>query len=325
MDERDFVRKKRGDWDRLAALVDRANGRRGLRALNREEAMALGPLYRRVSSDLAYARAHAVSDDLILHLNNLVGRAHALLYEAETSRNAARSVFRFYMQEFPALLQRHYRVYLAAVAVALLGAVFAYWAVLRNPEALYAWVPKEGFKESVEKWKSGTMKQDPLLEAASWYMTHNFQVGMISFASGLLGGIPTLSMMFDTGGMMGGMAALMTREKQHANFWPGILPHGIAELTALFICGTAGFLIGMALLFPGEQTRVDALKRAGLSAIKLVLGSIPLFIFAGVIEGMFSRLEGVSAPVRYAFSAVNGVIWYLYLFLPRPAANMQEA
>ena len=106
MDERDFVRSKREAWDRLAALVEKANGRIGVRALDREEVMALGPLYRRASSDLAYARAHAVSSDLVQHLNGLVGRAHALLYEAETSASPGASVLHFYLIAFPALLQR---------------------------------------------------------------------------------------------------------------------------------------------------------------------------------------------------------------------------
>src|SRR5690348_13836328 len=117
MDERDFVTRRREGWDRLSALIDKANGPQGVRALNRDELLALGPLYRRVSSDLAYARAHAVSSDLVLHLNGLVGRAHALLYEAETSSNPTRAVLDFYMYDFPALLQRRAGYFLAAVAV----------------------------------------------------------------------------------------------------------------------------------------------------------------------------------------------------------------
>lgn len=316
MNERDFVSKKRADWDRLAGLIERANRRRGLRALSREDVLEIGPLYRRVSSDLAYARARAVSEDLVAHLNSLVGRAHALLYETESSGSAARSALNFYVTDFPTLLQRHFRLFLVTMSIALAGGLLSYWLVIHQPERLSLFVPP-GFESSVEAWKSGKMKQEPLVEGASWYMTHNYQVGMITFASGFLLGIPTASMLFDTGTMMGALAALMAQVHQMHNFWPGVLPHGIAELTAIFICGTAGFLIALSLLLPGERTRADALKIAGLNAIKLVLGSIPLFVFAGVIEAMFSRLDGVSANVRYAFSAVNGVLWYLYLFLPR--------
>lgn len=73
----------------------------------------------------------------------------------------------------------------------------------------------------------------------------------------------------------------------------------------------------MALLLPGPRSRLDALWLSARDAIKLVLGTIPLFIFAGIVEGMFSHLA-IPATARYAFAAVNGILWYLYLFLPRP-------
>src|SRR5579871_1357016 len=154
MDERDFVSKKRQAWDQLAALIAKANGKGGLKSLSREEILSLGPLYRRVSSDLAYARAHAVSEDLVLHLNGLVGKAHALLYEAETSEKPGRAVLNFYLYDFPMLLQRRAGYFLAALGMTLLGVAFAYWLVITHPARLDLFVPP-GFKSSVDMWKSG--------------------------------------------------------------------------------------------------------------------------------------------------------------------------
>ena len=108
----------------------------------------------------------------------------------------------------------------------------------------------------------------------------------------------------------------MTQVHRHSTFWPGIVPHGIAELTAIFICGGAGFQIGLSLLMPGPYRRADAFRIAGTEGMKLVMGTVPLFIFAGIIEGMFSHLT-LPNELRYAFAGLNGVLWYLYLFLPR--------
>jgi hypothetical protein len=55
--------------------------------------------------------------------------------------------------------------------------------------------------------------------------------------------------------------------------------------------------------------------------VKLILGTIPMFIFAGIIEGMFSRLP-IPAGIRYAFAIANGIVWYAYLFVPR--LNIQQ-
>ena len=88
------------------------------------------------------------------------------------------------------------------------------------------------------------------------------------------------------------------------------------EVRGRFICGGAGIQIGMSVLLPGPYARADAFRMAGMEGIRLVLGTIPLFIFAGIIEGMFSHLP-LPAAVRLSFAAINGLIWYLYLFLPR--------
>lgn len=315
MDERGFVSKKRGDWDRLEALIVKAGGRQGVRGLSREELLALGPLYRRASSDLAYARAHAITPDLVTHLNGLVGRAHAMLYEAEISRSPARSVVDFYLYEFPTLLQRHVIHFLAAVIISVFAAGLAYWVVITHPDRLWNYIP-EGFKSSVDVWKSGKVSAESHAAFSGMLMTNNLRVGLIAFAVGIAGCIFTAAMLFENGAILGALAALMTQVHRHNTLWPGILPHGIAELTAIFICGAAGFRLGLALLLPGPFTHKDALVLAAQDAVKLVLGTIPLFIFAGVIEGMFSHLA-ISATVRYTFAGVNGLVWYLYLFLPR--------
>ena len=315
MDERDFVSKKREAWDRLTGLIDKANGKGGVRGLSRDEILSLGPLYRRASSDLAYARAHAVNKDLVLHLNGLVGRAHALLYEAETSGSTLGSLINFYLYEFPTLLQKRFKYFAAAFLLSVLSGLFAYWLVISSPEKLWLFIP-EGLRSSMEVWKTGKVADSAHVDMAAQLMGHNLLVGLTAFAGGVAGGVPSVIAMFGNGAMLGAMAALMTQVHKHSTFWPGILPHGFAELTAIFICGGAGFQIGMSLLLPGPYRRSDAFRLAGGEAIKLVIGTVPLFIFAGIIECMFSHLP-IAPGLKYAFAGLNGVLWYLYLFLPR--------
>src|SRR5579862_544489 len=315
MNEREFAARKRADWERLSRILKLANSAKGVRALGREELRALAPLYRRASSDLAYVRAHAVSDDLILHLNDLVGRAHALLYSAETSRAPARVAFDFYLYEFPALLQRRAGYFLAAFVMTAVGGLFAYWLVITQPARLDLFIPEQ-LRSSVEVWKSGKVAQDPSAAMAGYLMQHNLTVGLLAFASGVVVCLPTAYLMFVNGATLGALAALMTQIHRHDTLWPGILPHGIAELTAIFICGAAGLRIGGAVLAPGAYRRADAFVLAGREAICLVLGTIPLFVFAGLVEGLFSHLN-LPPALRLAFAAMNGLFWAAYLFWPR--------
>ena len=338
MNERDFVEKKRRDWDRLAELVELANGLKGPRALDREEVQELGPLYRRVSTDLSYAKLHATSADLQTHLNSLVGRAHALMFESENAPalfrilvpegklniegkavaaapSAIKLIFEFYLNEFPQLLQKRFKFFFASLMIAVLGGIFGYWLLMNHPDQSGVFIP-DNLKSSMEGWKDGTVQHEGSAGFAGQLMTHNQMVGVITFAGGVAGGIPSVYMLFGTGGMIGAMSAMMTQVHRHNTFWPGILPHGFAEVSALLICGAAGLLIGTSLIMPGEKTRADSFRLGGLEACKLVLGTLPMFIFAGFVEGMFSHLN-IPAPVRLTFAGINGVLWYLYLFFPR--------
>ncbi len=303
-------------------LLDKATTSEGLRSMSRDELMDITPLYRRVSSDLAMARTRNLSPDLIEHLNYVTARAHAQIFTGHRSEKPLRSVWQFYAYDFPSLMQRHYRYFLVAFLFSVFSAIYAYWLVIHHPSTLYDFIPIS-FKSSVNVWKSGKVSSPASALFSGELMTHNITVGIIVFVGGILAAIPTLLMLFKNGATLGALAALMTEVHKHSTLWPGILPHGIAELTSIFICGAAGLRLGVSLLVPGRYKRVDAFKQAGSDAIQMVLGVVPMLIFAGLIEGMFSHLN-ISPVIRLLFAGLNGIFWYLYLFLPRKAADARK-
>lgn len=323
MDEREFIAAKRAQWNRLAVLIRKAErtGRAG--RFSPDELKEFSSLYRRASSDLGRVRAQESGSDVVTHLNTLVGQAHALLYRSARSDRPLESIGNFYMYVFPALLQKRVAYFLAALVISIAGGIFAYWLVMTHPTRLDLFVPP-GFQSSVQHWKTGKVSSEGSAEMSSFLMTHNLMVGLMAFAAGVFACWPTVVMLFTNGAMLGALSALMTQVHRQGTFWPGILPHGIAELTAIFICGGAGLQVGVALLAPGRLRRTDALMAAGKDAIQLVLGTIPLFIFAGIVEGMFSHLP-IPAAVRLTFAGLNGLFWYAYLFVPRRPPSAHES
>lgn len=315
MTERQFVEKKRAGWERLSLLLDKATTTGGLRRMSREELNDITPLYRRVSSDLAMARTRNLNPDLVEHLNHLTARAHAQIFTDHQRTNAVQAVWRFYAYDFPALIQKRKWYFIASFGFSIFAAMYTYWLVLHHPDLLYKFIPRQ-FASSVRVWKSGKVSSPPSALFSGFLMTHNITVGIMVFVGGILFALPTLFMLFQNGASLGALAALMTQVHRNNTFWPGILPHGIAELTSIFICGAAGFRLAQAIILPGKLTRLDAFRDAGRDSILMVLGTLPLLIFAGLIEGMFSHLN-ISPVLRLTFAGINGIFWYLYLFLPR--------
>src|SRR3954462_2698736 len=96
-----FVARRRDRWARLSALLDRARAPR--QRLSVDELDELAVLYRRTTGDLAIARRDFPSDRATLFVNQLVARAHAIIYRERPAP------FRRLRRYFTAELPREYR------------------------------------------------------------------------------------------------------------------------------------------------------------------------------------------------------------------------
>ncbi len=307
-----FLESRLGKWKRLEELTARVSRLR-LNSLSGEEVREFGQLYRRTAADLAIAREEVSDQRLVNYLNYLVGRAHGAIYRSESS---GFGVFvTFFRYEFPAVFRKTFRYTLTAFTVFMLSALFAYAACLFD----------EGFADRVEKgrrnkiashdnWTEDANSANPL--AATSIQSNNITVTFLAFAGGVLAGVGTLWILFTNGLLLGMVFELCI----HYRFWDipiFIAAHGAIELTAIFIAGGAGLLIGKALLMPGDLRRIDALVENGRLAIKLILGCIPMLLIAGLIEGFISPAH-IPAAFKFSISGISVLVMVMY-FLKRDA------
>ncbi len=320
IDERAFINGKRAGWEKLSVIVERTkNG--GLKQLSREELPALGSLYRRAAADLAFARAQGANPNLILYLNELVGNAHGVIY-AEESGGWSR-LGRFFAYGLAATLRRRMPFVLAAIALNLIGALLAYLIVHRDPTQLSLYFPDQ-LRDAVDFWKSGGADKGdvPLGEGvlfSSSLMTHNTQVGIMAFATGITLILPII-FMFQNGTMIGALTAVVQPTGHLPSMWAGLLPHGVCELSATFICGGAGLLTGWALIAPGPYSRKDALIANGRDACKMMVGTVPLWIIAGILEGNVSH-SSLPHWAKFSLAGIQAaaLVFYIYGSRPRPS------
>src|SRR5213076_1805756 len=122
-------------------------------------------------------------------------------------------------------------------------------------------------------------------------------------AGGILFGLGPLSGMIENGMMLGILGEAMTRPGTTVTFWSLILPHGIIELSAIWVMGGAGFLIASALLAPGQRSYRDALIERGRLAVLLALGGAAMLVVAGLIEGFITPPAFIPPAVKLLFAA----------------------
>jgi len=222
-----------------------------------------------------------------------------------------------------------------AWAVMATGAFVGFFLVRLDPTALYALMPSGLGYEANQidaLYTSGSARdlffaRDATGVAENTYFgsmlfSHNTRVGILAFAVGVLGGLPTVLLQFYNGIMLGSMSAIFMHGEHATLFLAWILPHGVPELTAITLCTAGGLTLGHAVAAPGRRTRGEALRNASAPALALALSSLPLFFAAAWIES-FVRESALGTPPRLAIAAAGalGLTVFAWAIRRRPTAT----
>lgn len=309
-----WLAKRKPHWARLTELVERSH-QRGFESLSHRELQELGLLYRQTATDLASAREDPTSHTLSVYLNELLGRAHNLVYMGR--RGGPGRVAQFYAREFPQVFRETFPYTLLAFCVFLAGMVAGGLATLAQAQFSRYFLGPE-MSDTIERrvdWTHSIVAIKPL--ASSGIMTNNLSVAIATFGFGILAGIGTLYMMFFNGMVMGVILAACWQAGMLPKILTFIVGHGSLELPAIFIAGGAGLLIAKGLLFPGLLPRRVSLADAGAKAVRLFLGVVPLLIVAGLVEGFISP-SSLSWTLKSALGAALFTLLVAYVTLPGP-------
>ena len=209
----------------------------------------LGLLYRQTASDLSVVRADVTSPQLAAYLNQLLGRAHNLVYMGRRQRVS--DVWRFYAaypRLFREMLPQTILAFLIFAVAGLCG-----WAItLRDPAFFYSSCSVRQIIQAIERrhmWTESIVTVKPV--AASAILTNNLSVSFATFALGITAGIGTVWMLVLNGLMIGTVGAATWQAGMALQLWSFVAPHGVLELPAIFIAGGAGLELARGLLFAG--------------------------------------------------------------------------
>jgi uncharacterized membrane protein SpoIIM required for sporulation len=276
-----FLATNQPVWDRLAELAARAG--RGLDRLSAAELDELVRLYQRTASHLSYAQTYYRDPAVTARLSSLVARSGAVLYG--TRPRTLRAAAWFLAVTFPAAVWHARRLVLvSALLFAAPAVALALW-IADSPAAVEALGPAAAREAYVNEDFEAYYRSEEATQFATEVFTNNVQVAFLAFAAGVLGCVLTGYVLVTNGAALGAVAGLFAAVGQQPRFWGLILPHGLLELTAVFVAGGSGLALGWAWISPGDRPRLAALAEEGRRAVVIVLGLVLVFAVAGTIEG----------------------------------------
>ncbi|MGL5828735.1 MAG: stage II sporulation protein M [Angustibacter sp.] len=303
MDLDAFVSAHRDEWAELDALC-------GRRKLTPEQADRLIVLYQRVATHLSIIQSAAPDQMLMGRLSTSVARARSTI--TGSTEPGWRAIARFFVVSFPAALYRTRFWWLSVSAACLLGALLVGIWVAGNPEVQSAVASEQEIQQLVNSDFENYYSEFAASSFSAKVWTNNAWVSAQAIGFGIFG-LPVIYVLALNSLNLGLVGGLMAVGGRLDLFFGLILPHGLLELTCVFVAGGAGLRIFWAWVDPGHRTRGRALAQEGRAAVGIALGLVVVLAVCGAIEG-FVTPSGLPTWARIGIGVTAELLFFAYVF-----------
>jgi uncharacterized membrane protein SpoIIM required for sporulation len=298
-----FVAAHHGEWSRLEHLARHGSG-------SGAEADEILDLYQRVATHLSVVRSAAPDPSLVTYLSSLLARARTRF---AGTRSVAWSDLRgFFTDTFPAALYRTRRWWIITALVNFGAAVVIGWWFLSHPQFESTFMPPSQLDQLVNTKFENYYSEFAASSFAARVWTNNAWIAAICIALGILG-FPVVYLLWQNVLNVGMTGAIMVNHDRGDLFFGLIVPHGLLELTAVFVAGATGLRLFWAWIDPGPRSRTEAVAAEGRSAIAVALGLVVVLAISGVIEA-FVTPSPLPTWARISIGVLAEVAFITYVF-----------
>ena len=268
---------------------------------------AFASLYRRVAATLALARARGYPPSLVDRLNTVVTRAHHALYD---NPGPTLGTVAALAEAFPRVVRRHLWVF-AVAAVAFFGPMWGLAHAVRADEHLGVDVLGAAAAASyVDMYAPSAQSVERSLpvdvQMFGFYVWNNAGIGLRTLGGGALGGVGALYTLAFNGVNIGATTGYVEAKGHGDAVRTFMASHSAFELTGIVLSGGAGFLLGVAGIFPGRRSRSAAFAAMAAELLPVLLAAVAMFVAAAFIEAFWSSSPTVPAAAKHA---AGYVLW----------------
>nr|WP_202886684.1 stage II sporulation protein M [Kribbella sandramycini] len=290
------------------------------RRLTGAEVEELVTLYQRVGTHLSALRAAGADPVSIGRLSGLIADARGAVTGAQAP--VWRDISRYFLVSFPAALYTSRRWWVTIGLLFYLVTAWSAWRILAHPEVLDSIAAPTEIQQYVDSGFESYYSENPAQDFALHVWLNNAGLSAAVLAIGILV-VPSILILWDNAIGLGTAAGLMIGHDKGTLFFTLITPHGLLELTAVFIAGAAGLRLGWAWIVPGARTRMQALAQTGRATVAMAIGLAAILLYTGVVEAFVTPY--IPSPLRVVIGIASQLGFFAYVWiLGRRAAQAGE-
>ncbi|WP_043264590.1 stage II sporulation protein M [Streptomyces sp. CT34] len=303
-----FVTAHGAEWDRLETLLSRK------RRLTGTEADELVALYQRTTTHLSLLLSSAPDPALTGRLTSLVARARSKVTGARKS--SWRDAARFFTTSFPAAVYRLRYWWIPTAVLSVTAAALLGWWIAAHPEVQAALGAPQELRDMTRPGGEYETyySNHPAAAFAAQVWTNNAQAVALCLVLGTFLGLPVFWVLLQNMLNLGAGLGLMASAGRLDTFLGLILPHGLLELTAVFVAAGIGLRLGWTVIDPGPRTRRTALGEEGRTALGVAIGLAAVLFVSGAIEG-FVTPSGLPTWARIGIGVLAELAFLTYVYV----------
>ena len=287
----------------------------------------LADTYIRVTADLAFARTHYPQSRVTEYLNNLASAIHNEIYSNKKEKWSR--LITFWTREVPVVMYSERRLLAVSLLVMPVSMVIGAVSQAADPEFARVILGDRYVDMTLDNISRGkpmdVYSGGNETEMFLGITFNNIGVALRTYVMGIFTSIGTGWMLLYNGIMLGCFETLFWQHGLLGESVLSVFLHGTLEISAIVVAGAAGLAMGNGWLFPGTYPRGVAFRRGARRGMKIVVGTVPLFVVAGFIEGFITRHTELPDMLRAGVIALSAAfVIYYFVVLPHKTIRFRK-
>ena len=303
-----FLKQNAEKWQEFEKLIDKSE---------KVDPDKLTDLFIELTDDLSFAQTFYPESKITIYLNQLTSKVHQKIYK--NKKEDSSRILNFWKIELPLLMNKAHRYMVYSFAIffvsVLIGSISS-----ANDDTFVRLILGDHY---VNMTLENISKDDPMavykkmneVEMFLGITFNNIRVSLFAFVAGFFVSVGTVLLLFYNGVMLGAFHYMFFENDLLFTSMLTIWIHGTLEISAIIIAGAAGIIMGNSLLFPGTYSRLASFRKGAKNGLKIVIGLIPVFIAAGLLESFVTRHTEMPLSISLGIILLSLILVIFYFII----------